>query len=48
MKYLGSFYHVTTEVQRILNRLAPLERSVSAGGGGSFLPLAGGTPQHNL
>lgn len=34
MKYLGSFYHVTAEVQRILARLASLERSVSAGGSG--------------
>lgn len=25
MKYLGSFYHVTAEVQRILSRLAALE-----------------------
>jgi len=40
MKYLGSFYHVTTEVQRILNRLAALEQSVSAGSGGG----GGGTP----
>lgn len=29
MKYLGSFYHVTSEVKQIINRVASLERSAS-------------------
>jgi len=29
MKYLGSFYHVTSEVKQILNRIASLERNAS-------------------
>ncbi len=32
MKYLGSFYHVTAEVQRILSRLASLERRQATSG----------------
>lgn len=29
MKYLGSFYHVTSEVKQILTRVASLERNAS-------------------
>lgn len=29
MKYLGSFYHVTSEVKQIINRVASLERNAS-------------------
>lgn len=35
MKYLGSFYHVTTEVKRIIARLTSLEQRVAAGSGSS-------------
>ena len=35
MKYLGSFYHVTSEIKRILARIASLEGNISTGGGGA-------------